>query len=425
MSNAVHDEDVLGIEFAVAPGPCDLMQSLSSGARDVFARAEEASARDLLNDMGAACNSGDQALVASYAWNLLGLVEFALAGDQVEGTVAQTATFVGRLVACTASLCQASAVPVIEFGPAVSAYGLFAVRRTDTSPAVANGAVPFTDLAGQSNTAFWGVEVEQPWAQVTAANPVLVYGGPVFQGGIVLKELGLGNLQYDLNVLPDAGEFVDGALHVGVCFGTDVDLPPSANGLEARMQREGVLLEEHGPGFCPAPTSAQSASVIAPFVAFARRVMPASITTRLFADTKVRVVGGTPLDFSRFAPVAAETVGSLHWVSTPPPVVVAGQPFGTIAVQALSGSGSPMEKVRIELFLAGNQGTPAGAVLAGDVESFTQERAGLLGVAVFPDEGEEGTSVGKPGGYTACARAVFNGFTFNDICTTFNARSAN
>jgi hypothetical protein len=416
-------EDVLGLEFAVSPGPCDLMQTIAADSRSVFGRTEEAIARPIIRDMGTACTNANQALVASYAWNLLGMVETALDGNLIIGTAAQTAAFVGRLVACTTSLCEAAAVPSINFTSAVSPYGIFAVRSDDVNPAIARGAVPFTDVSGQSNAALWGVEVDFPWSVVTSANPVLVYGGPVVSGGLTLKEIGLGNVQYLLNVLPDAGEFLDGALHVGACFAKEVTIPPSANGLEARMQREGVLLEEDVPGFCPPDAGPQAASIIAPFVAFARRVMPASITSLLVADTKVRVVGGTPLDFSTFAPVAAETLGTLEWLSVPPAVVVAGDALGEIKVKALSGAGTPMEKVRIELYIAGNQGTPAGAVLLGDIESYTQERSGVLGVATFPDEGADGTSVGKAGGYTICARGFLSGFAFTDICTSFNARN--
>ncbi|MGH7503065.1 MAG: hypothetical protein ACREL7_15165 [Longimicrobiales bacterium] len=422
-SRSLFNEDPLGIEFAVVPGPCDLMKTLATDARDVFARDEESQARDLVKDMDTACQSGNQTAVTAQAWDLLRLVEFALGAGLVEGSPAQTAGFVGRLAACTTSLCQAAAVPVIDFGPAVSAFGLFDVHGTDSDDAIANGAVPFNDLAGNPNSALWGVEVDQPWSQATAANPVLVYGGPIFQGGLTLNELGLGDVQFSLDVFPDLGEFLDGAVHVGVCFSADVDLPPNANGLEGRMQREGVLLEEFVPGFCPATSSAQTASIIAPFAALARRLMPSSISARLFADTKVRVVGGTPLDFSLFAPVAALTIGSLHWVSPPPSVVISGQPLGNLEVQALSGAGTPMEKVSVELYLGGNQGVPAGAFLSGDVTSFTQERAGLLGIAQFPDGLAAAPSVNKPGGYTLCARGSLDGFTFTESCTTFNARN--
>jgi hypothetical protein len=189
------------------------------------------------------------------------------------------------------------------------------------------------------------------------------------------------------------------------------------------MQREGVVLEEHVPGFCPTSTAAR-ASLISPFVAIAKRLMPANLSTALFADTKVRVVGGTPLDFSRFIPIAAAIDGFLEFVTQPPPEVTEGVPLPTIMVRARSGNGTPMEIVDVTLSIKTNNGIPAGGVLFGDKQSFTKEASGVQGIATFPDDGST-LFVGKPGRYLLCANGTLNEFTFEEVCVVFHARNAN
>jgi hypothetical protein len=75
-----------------------------------------------------------------------------------------------------------------------------------------------------------------------------------------------------------------------------------------------------------------------------------------------------------------------------------------------------MERVLVTLYVLNNQGVPAGAVLSGDFESYTLERNGMEGIAVFPDDGPP-PSLGKAGGYRICARGSLGGFTFTDACS--------
>jgi hypothetical protein len=408
-------EDVIGIEAVVTAGTCDVAGDVTDHAKFFFKTPEKQAAGTLARDLGDACSNGDQPAVTALAWQILGMVEAVLESGNI-GTLSRGIPLTTALLSCTTTLCLASAVPDLDLVPAFSAYGLFAVRSTDTEPAIARAAIPFTDLAGQANTALWGVEVDLPWSIVTAANPVLVYGGFV-QNGLALDELSLGDIHYSLNVYPDAGEFLDGALHVGTCFTQLMDLPlVDGAETEPRIQREGVVLEDHTPGFCPSSSAPQSASIAAPFLAFARSIMPAPLRSLFVRATRVGVVGGTPLDFSTHAAIATTTDGTLEFVVPPNTNVVAGQSIGEIQVRARSGAGTPMERVLVTLYILNNSGAPAGAVLSGDIASYTQERDGVEGIATFPDNGDP-VSVGKAGGYRICAAGQQVGFSFADICS--------
>jgi hypothetical protein len=188
------------------------------------------------------------------------------------------------------------------------------------------------------------------------------------------------------------------------------------------MQREAVLLEVQEPGFCgQAFQTLQSASLLGTALDAARALLPRSLFAALFSDRQAPSLGGTPLNFSRFAPVAAQVEGSLEWVTSPPDVVVEGTSLGVLQVRALSGAGTPIEKVVVTLSIRANQGVPAGAVLGGDTSSRTDE---ARGVATFPDEGAAPPSLGKPGGYLVCANASLTGYTFSEACVEVHVRNA-
>src|SRR5690606_23978397 len=226
---------------------------------------------------------------------------------------------VNALLACTSGPCRAADLPGIDFLPALGPYGVFAVRRTDEKPAVGHGAAPFTDASGNENTALWGVEVTEAWSAVAGANPVLVYGGP--GGTLALQDVALGNLQFTFDVFPDLGTFPDGLLHVGACFSREIALPhvggdESRPTLRPRMQREGVLLSTHAPTFCPPEPG--RASLIGAVASLLEPIAPAAIRGLFRSDLRIRVVGGTPLDFSEFAPVGAHPIGTLAILQGPP-----------------------------------------------------------------------------------------------------------
>ena len=398
---------------AAALSSCPLVQNMPKDARNFFDRTHEGAAVDLVTAIKDACVAGNQANTTAKSWQLLALMETALNTQHADDLVAGS-TLANKLLACTGSLCATAALPGINFAGPFGNAGLFAVRGANADDAIARGTQAFTDFQGQPNTALWGVEVDAPWPTVTGVPVVLVYGAP--ENSLALAELNIGSLRYDLKTYPDVA-FADFQLHVGVCFGSDVNLPAvGGTQPEARMRREGVLLGEYVPGFCPAP---QQASILGSFKAIARALLPSA----WFAgDTKVRVIGGTPLDFSRFAPVASNVNGTLQFAQLPNANVTEGQSIGQVQVRARTGDGTAMEQVEVRLFLLNNQGVPAGAVLSGDSISLTLEQNG--GVATFPDDGNV-LRVGKPGGYSLCASATGDGFTFANVCTVIHAKNAN
>jgi hypothetical protein len=366
------------------------------------------------------CHAGspDMAQIANAAWQMLELVEQELAGGGGED-LEKGASLVGGLLSCTETLCRSDGIPGIDFLPTLGTAGLFAVRGNDQKPAVARGYVPFTDFLGGANSALWGVEVDLPWSVVTQAPRVLIFGFAPPAPELPVAELRLGGLEYELKVYPKKGEFPDGTLHVTACFADDVELPHvdgdhSKPSLEPLMQRQSVLLETYaGPGFCDPPSSMQHASILAPVAALARRIA-APVRAYFFTDRGIKHVGGTPLDFSRFAPVVVNGQGGgLELLSGPNADVTVGESVGTIRVRASTDNGTPIERVEVTLSIYNNRGVPAGAVLSGSTVELTEERDGLQGVATFTD-----VSVGKPGGYIICAEGSFQEFTFERVCST-------
>jgi hypothetical protein len=395
---------------------CDLVSGLSTDVRNYFPQPERRAAQDVMKQLDSACKSGVQADVTLYASELLRMIESLLnaarGGDPVIGS-----RLGNGLLRCTRSLCSSAPLPQPLPGDALiaamSPQGTFAFRAgPDALPAVARDAVPF---ANGTNSALWGVELSAgyTWAQVSAADPVLIYGFPV--ANLAVSEVGIGALQYDFRRWPRNGTFVnDNVVHVGVCLEHEVALPHDAQGrsLQARMQREQTLLSSADrPGFCPPePQEMQLASLFGGVALVARAVLPSTWFASALDDTSVRHVGGSALDFSRFAPVGANTAGYLEMVQGPVAVATAGESIGTIKVRAWSGGDTRMERVRVTLSVENNSGEPAGALLQGTTVQFTDEQDGM---AVF-----EGTSIPKPGGYIICATGELAGFTFERVCSS-------
>ncbi|HSG49113.1 MAG TPA: hypothetical protein VLA43_14935, partial [Longimicrobiales bacterium] len=270
---------------------------------------------------------------------------------------------------------------------------------------------------------------------------VLVYGAPAQSGSVALDEQSIGGLAYDLHTFPDVPRFNDGELHVAACYDADVVLPhpggdESQPVLWERMQREGTVLQPFVP-----PCAAWNALLETPTVAAhlgqgLRRLaawafQPQPLFAAFFGDRRASSVGGTPIDFSTFAPVAANRSGSLVFLEPLADAfqnATAGVPLGPIVVQALSGEGTPMELVEVELYVAGNQGEPAGATFCdpaatdpsqcANPKEFTQEAASGYGTAAT----FTGATLYKAGGFRICARATedFRGgeqFTFTEACS--------
>lgn len=400
---------------AVNAGNCDLVPSLASDVKNYFAEPELSSAKTTVGLIANACSAGDAALVSQYAISLLGMTEVVVAngrgGDPVVGS-----RLVNGLLACTtAAGCTSAALPGIDLSGALgSAAGTFAVRAGSAADAVvARGTVPFTDFTGADNTALFGAELTAGWSWTQANGGgalMLLYGTPVTTGLVSLLDTGVGGLQYDMNRWPDNGTFVeDDIVHVGVCFGIELEFPhdhATGESTRPRMQRESTLLSARAPSYCPPSAAPQTASFAAPLLSLARGLLPRGWFA--MGDVRSPAIGGSAYDFSRFAPVAADVQGTVAVLDGPQPIVQAGQPIGTIRVQSRSGGGTPMERVFVRLYLTNNKGEPAGAILMGETSGYTSEADGTV---VF-----DNVSIPKTGGYILCAEATIDGFTFTQLC---------
>ncbi len=411
-------DDISGIHAVVNPA-CDEATSISNGVKAFFNVPQKQTAIAAANDISAACRNSDQGTLTSHSLNLIKLIETV----HFNGTAANLSAgpaLVNALLACSTSLCVPAANPGLNLAAAFSTYGLFALRGADKTPAIARAAIPFTDSEGQSNSVLWGVETvneqDKTWSEVvtgTAADAVLVYGGQP-QTGLSLGAEDFGIPQYELNVHPNLpGPFPGGQLFVGTCFAQPVEI---SDDTEARIRRENVILEFHEPTFCGS-TATQTASIAAPFLALASRVMPDFVRS-LFVRGQSGGPGCGALDFSRFGAVAVNANAFLEFLVAPPANVLVGETFD-VQIRAFSSTNTPMERALVELYILNNQGQPAGAELGGVTTAFTVEQLDKAGIATFT-----GVSVGKPGGYRICARATLDGFTFADVCATTHVKNA-
>lgn len=419
-------EPDLFMQAAVKPGDCGLMQDLVKDVKSVFPMPAGRDQNTLAGDLDRACKAGHADGVRQAAIGLLAAIETALDGGasispSVGGNLANA------LLACTQGLCNLNQLPnpAIDFTKAFDDAGTFAIRHgLSAVPVVARDWVEFTDYekhpstATRTNWALWGIDVDAAWSVVAKADPILIYGGPA--NTLETGDPGIGDLQYDFKRWPVAGQFQDDKLHVWVCFASadGAALPHPSSGVEpkGRMQREGILLSEYEPNCSQYEQTIRSASLVAPILNLVRGVLPRNLFAfALRNDTRTPHVGGSPLDFSVFAPVGADTEGTLDWVVAPPATVVAGESISpTMKVAAFSGSGTPMEKVKVIIEVQKNSGTPAGAFVS-DSAAITLETDGI---ASFP-----GAAINKPGGYTVCATGQLTGFTFEPVCATFQARN--
>ncbi|HSM59987.1 MAG TPA: hypothetical protein VK849_04280 [Longimicrobiales bacterium] len=430
------------LEPSLAPIPSHCSTStLASLARSYFSNPEQQTAQGVLGDMATDCAAGDLEAAVAGGWAVLTLIETAIetgnGGDPADGAALANA-LMGYMCDLDGSLCTPPyALPYAPVtAAALGSQGIFAVREggdedRDDEDVVAHGPVPFTDFDGNPNPALWGLETSSNWATATTAPTILFYGAPTSASSIALDELSFGNLGFELNSFPDVPGFVDGQLHVGVCYSSPVTLPHEG-GIESnptlaeRLQRQGTVLTAYSPAFagCLNTQTAGLDRVFEGLLAFAGRVLlPEPLYAALVSDRMAPSSGGTPIDFSAFAPVAANTDGYLEFV-TPPTDGTAGVPLETIRVQALSGEGTPMELVEIQLYVVGNQGTPAGASFCEteatedcDDTAFTIETLDGYGtLAEFTD-----ATLWKAGGYQVCARALDSAgatdFFFTEACS--------
>jgi hypothetical protein len=433
--------------FAQVPPACST-GDLTRLARSYFSNPEQRTATDTLRDVESLCASGNVAGALAGSWSVLRTMEVALeagtAGSSSVGAALANG-LMDYMCGLDADLCALTPEPVSS--TALGETGIFAVRGAGTASIVARGTVPFVDFDEDDNEALWGLETTAPsWAVATGGPFTLFHGSPAAASSLVLAERSFGDLGYDLHAFPDRPGFaVDGSVQVGVCFAAEIAVPHEDGDetkptLAERLQREGTVLQ----GFnfaqiCPnwlGGVAQQSAFLGTALQGLRAAVEWAFLPQPLhayFSDRKIGGTGGTPIDFSRFAPIAAKTGGRLVFV-TEPGDGVAGQPLGPIRVQALSGEGTPMELVEIELFVGGNEGTPAGAVFCDPAETDPESCEGPRELTLETLDGY-GTlaeftdaTLYKAGGYRICARALGGAgavdFEFAQVCSgLFNLRN--
>ncbi len=409
-------------QFAQVPAECSTA-SMATLARAYLSTPEQQAATENLRAMETACAS-DRASSVPFGWTVLGIMEAALeagrAGDATKGASLTNLLiqYICRNSGCTETLTPVSAAAM---GP----QGIFATRAGGDLPVVAHGPVPFIDFDGDANLALWGLETSTDWAQATGAANILFYGAPGAIGDVSPDELSFGDLAYALHRFPKSTPFSDGELSVAVCYQSDVGLPLAS--LTNRLQRNGTLLVPYEPD-CDAwwaTLSTQTAGLSRVFTGMrdlAAWVLLPEPLAAFWAGAPAS--GGSPIDFSDFAPVAAEAGGHLAFL-TPPADGTAGMALNTIRVQALSGLGTPIELVQIQLYVAGNSGTPAGATFCNpdaanplgcnDIAYTRESSSGYDTHAEFTM-----STLWKAGGYTICARALTSDeqpdFTFAEAC---------
>ena len=399
--------------FASVPGtPCPLTAGMVNDVKAWFPEPERTPASKVMSALKTACSKGDPSR-EQHALDLLRGIEYILdlgrGGNAVIGS-----RLTNALLACISSVnCDPAAVPGIDFVGALSPGGLFAVRFGDSrAPAIARNDLPFIDFASHQNAARFGVEINQgtSWAAANQSKIVLLYGRPLVEGGLDLKETGIGGLQYEFNRWPKLGPFAsDNLVHVGVCFREEIELPDdpvTGASAQPRMQRESTLLSPREPTFCSSATNLQKASVLGPLGSLARSLL-SSAGIAMFG-VKTPAIGGSALDFSRFAPVAANPNGSAQFLKGPPSVVKPNASLGPITIRVATGRGTGIERARVTVYIKQNKGVPAGAVLSGNPTGFTDEASGTVVI--------DGLRIAKPGGYTLCARAELDGFSFEVGC---------
>lgn len=397
---------------------CDLTRAMTADVASWYPQPEHHTAKKTMRALSDACAAGKAELVTKYAIELLrsmeAVVDGARGGDALIGS-----RLANALLACTTSAgCTAAGLPGLDLTGAMTlSNGLFRLYTGAMgAPAVARGTVPFVDFSGRQNKGLFGVELNDDWSW-TAANGgsplVLVYGAPVVSDPLMLLEPGFGGLQYDVKRWPAAGPFVsDDIVHVAACFAFDVALPhdhDTGESSQPRLQREGTLLSTYSPTFCPPRDVPQQASLLGTLTALSRSVLPARLVA-MFSDVRTPVIGGSALDFSRFAPVAASTSGRLEMSHEPVSVAKSGQSIGPVVIRAVSGGGTPMERVAVRLYVERNRGVPAGAVLIGETSGYTRESDGTVTL--------DGLTIPKPGGYIICARGELDGFSFAETCSS-------
>lgn len=422
------------LEPSQAPLPQECRTNLDRLARDFFSQPEERMATDLIRDMVDACAIDDAAGVWTAGWGVLGLIADVDDGDAEDGAALANGVM-EYMCAADPDACPNPQEAVVA---ADLDIGIFEVVGPNSDHVIAGGEVPFV-FEGQPNLALWGAQTLAPsWAQATGVPLMAIYGHPDDGPFVPTEDLSFGGLQFRYHKFPNTNGFPQaGLIAVGVCFDTPVELPHVNDNeglppLQAGLVRGETYLEvaqlacgEWESEFDVADASDLFAGAL---TRLAQAFLPEPLAASLMTDREASSGAGRPINFSPFAPVAGNPLGSLVFVQAPQDGTD-GVPLPDIVVQALTGEGTPVERVPTRLHLQGNEGLPAGASLCApgdpdypcletDVEFTIETLSGFNTVAVH-----EGTAVFKPGGYTLCARADPTFMTFTEVCQAIHIKN--
>jgi hypothetical protein len=426
---------------------CDLVKQMEAEVRDYFKNGSNSVRQATSTSMrllGSACGALDETGIETQSVFLLKEIEKAVKAGY-GGAASLGASLARNLIACnTVEGCSINADDISMTDPFAlpsladlqkalgDPTGTFAVRATDERiAAVARAKIPFTHESDEgipeSNYALFGAQLgpNTTWVianQNPATQPFVVIYGFKTESVNVIADVGenvVGNddhLGYTFNRWPDMGQFkADRLVNVGVCFAEPIGFPHIVNTPDpkGRMQREGVALFWFTPTFADfcRPTPPNYASILGPVKTFALSLMPRSWAAMFMTDIRTPVIGGGSIDWSEFAPAGLNTQGTLEMTTKPDDrsVFQVNAEVINFTVEARSGGGTPME-VPVEIYVAGNSGEPADAIIGPEpLIRFTSEADGIVH---FND-----MFLGKPGGYTICVRANVPGFTFTEACT--------
>ena len=282
------------------------------------------------------------------AFDLLALVAEVTDANRQAGTTQQGSDLVNAVLGCTGY----GEPGLIDFVPALSEGGAFAVRGGATDPTA----------AVRARLASWGVEPADAltWPDVTAGLRVLIYGDTI--GNFDSDEVVLG-MGYEWSRIP-AGEFAY-PVAVGYC-----DLVEDRSLIQhyEDSNPDAVVLPPEELSFCSTP---------------------AALGGGLFAALSSGP-GGRVKTFSPFAGVDAELV-TLAFAQQPVTAKIGTLP--TMTVLVTGAGGTPIEGVAVGMTVAGNSGS---FNFGGTMVEVTDAD----GIATFDD-----LTLDKPGGYTLTATA--------------------
>lgn len=400
-------QEAMGPSFAPVPAVCDV-RDVSRAARDFFPREYDRQAQDLIDDLADACVAAPVGEATDEAFDVMGLMELALGGTSGLDPVAGTALATGLLPFMEFSDCESTGCVEPGFASdvllALSERGAFAVRGGPDDPTTdvvsRDAEDPGLDLNAQ---AVWGLRPSTTWSDVLGQR-ALVYGHPESTAGgcdPATQDCPATDEQYDWETLPDVDGFANQMI-VGTCLVID-DAVVSEDFL--RIRRNSTALEQvlgfDACSFLPvqeASLTERALRLLSPW--------PRSLA----AGSKKTGPGGNASDFSDFTPLNATPTATLEISDIADGRV--GETLGPIYVTARTTSGTPLERVQVQIGPENNNGSWTATYVAGGTDScgddcrYTEEEGGT---AVFA-----GVELDKTGGYRICATVKEGlGFTFS------------